>query len=473
VFVFSYVLCCCLLSVCLCCLLSVLLFLLWNTQSQSNMARFTAFFETFLNNNNSAISRFSHKITKSTMSAATMRGLDQFVKTIGTFQSMKDDLDEDYYSDLEEIVNNAMKQVSDRTGKYLHNLSELGDKRPDEDTLLKIIDNVPSCLSYEDEDGWLPIYTASQSKESLQYVPLLAKEGVKHNVGGDDARGGLIGDHHYVLELLTYEGGNSESYDPLYLDVMKKLRESKLLLKEDIQNEDLLYYACYAEIPMRFEYFADWCPEGLKTHQYKGLPLIHAIIDELEIEWFSTFLKTALKHHPNDLGLLFQKDNKGQTACERAFKKYRNDKTLSAIGELIPFDDPKVPILHHVAKHAPHMLNDFGSRYLTAAYFRDCQGRTLLQAKLASGNKTFIDDAMFFLEMSDEQVREIDPGSDLYPFMVAASGETCDLSAVYVLLRRNPSLAHRDKPKRRSKRKKMNESALIRKNIAMCPHMYT
>jgi hypothetical protein len=61
---------------------------------------------------------------------------------------------------------------------------------------------------------------------------------------------------------------------------------------------------------------------------------------------------------------------------------------------------------------------------------------------------------MFFLEMSDEQVREIDPGNDLYPFMVAASGETCDLSAVYSLLRRNPALAHRSKPQRRNRRKR-------------------
>jgi hypothetical protein len=74
------------------------------------------------------------------------------------------------------------------------------------------------------------------------------------------------------------------------------------------------------------------------------------------------------------------------------------------------------------------------------SYFIDSQGRTLHQAKLASGNKTYIDDPMFFLEMSDEQVGEIDPGNDLYPFMVAASGETCDLSAVYSLLRRNPAL---------------------------------
>ena len=54
----------------------------------------------------------------------------------------------------------------------------------------------------------------------------------------------------------------------------------------------------------------------------------------------------------------------------------------------------------------------------------------------------------------DEQVREIDPGNDLYPFMVAASGETCDLSAVYSLLRRNPALAHRMKPKQRRRKRK-------------------
>ena len=128
--------------------------------------------------------------------------MDQFIKTIGTFQSMKDDLDEDYYTDLEEIVNNAMKHVSDRTGEYLHNLDELGDKKPDEDTLLKIIDNVPSSLSYQDEDGDIPIISAVVSKESVQYIPLLAKGGVKHNVGGDDARGGLLlGDP--VLKELT------------------------------------------------------------------------------------------------------------------------------------------------------------------------------------------------------------------------------------------------------------------------------
>jgi hypothetical protein len=388
------------------------------------------------------------------MSAATEDTFNKFIKTIGTFQSMEVDLDEDYYADLEEIVNNAMTQVSDRTGRYLHSLHELDDKKLDENTLKMIIDNVPSSLSYEDEDGDIPIQTAVHFKESVHYVPLLAKEGVKHNVGGDDARGGLLGDHN-VLQGLACRGNSSESY-VLYLDVMKKLRESKLLLREDIQDHNLLSWACNPKTPMRFEYLIDWCPEGLKTHQLDGLPLIHGIIHNRPIELFSMFLKTALRYYPNDLGLfLFLKDREGQTACERAFKKYGTNESMAAIGDLIPFDDPKVPILHHVAKHAPQCMKYFACRYLSASYFRDCEGRTLHQAALASGNKAFIDDPMFFLEMSDEQVREIDPGSDLYPFMVAASGQTSDLSAVYALLRRNPSLAHRNnKPKRRRKRKR-------------------
>ena len=107
-----------------------------------------------------------------------------------------------------------------------------------------------------------------------------------------------------MLQLLAYNGDSSETADRLYLDVMKQLRESKLLLKEDIQDHDLLFHACGSETPMRFEYLIDWCPEGLKTHQCNGHPLIHAIVivDEYEIEDFSMFLKTALSYHPNDLG---------------------------------------------------------------------------------------------------------------------------------------------------------------------------
>jgi hypothetical protein len=73
---------------------------------------------------------------------------------------------------------------------------------------------------------------------------------------------------------------------------------------------------------------------------------------------------------------------------------------------------------------------------------RDEQERSLHQASIASGTKTYKNNFMFFIGLSDEQIIEIDPGTGLYPFVVLASGQTSDLSAVNYLLRRNPSLAH-------------------------------
>jgi len=163
-----------------------------------------------------------------------------------------------------------------------------------------------------------------------------------------------------------------------------------------------------------FEFpLAGWCPEGLfRTHQYRGLPIIHAIIDAFEIECVSTFLKTALRYHPNDLGLLFLKDNEGQTACVRAFKKYGNDKTMAVIGTLIPFYDPKVTMLlhQHVAKHAPEIMKDFVSLYLAPPYLTDSQGKTFIQAVRETG--------IFFVEDDGWERLILEATSCIYSWML-------------------------------------------------------
>jgi hypothetical protein len=174
----------------------------------------------------------------------------------------------------------------------------------------------------------------------------------------------------------------------------------------------------------------------------QGQPVIHTLIIVYETtEYLQQFLATALKHHSHDIGLLFQTNNKGKTAFECALKKYGNDATFDAIEQCIPLGGARqLPILHRVVEHAPQYSNEFGKRYPSAMFLRDNNGRVLYQTDLASGSRTYDQDSMFFLRMSDEQVREIDPGTNLHPFMIAASGETSDLSAVYYLLRRNPSL---------------------------------
>ena len=76
-------------------------------------------------------------------------------------------------------------------------------------------------------------------------------------------------------------------------------------------------------------------------------------------------------------------------------------------------------------------------------------GRTVSQVEnhgiLASGKKNYKNKSSFFVRFTYEDLRTVDsdraPG--LYPFMVAASGNTSDLSAVnFLLVRRDPSLAY-------------------------------
>jgi hypothetical protein len=216
------------------------------------------------------------------------------------------------------------------------------------------------------------------------------------------------------------------------LNVMKGLKESNLFLKQDIQEYHLLACSCSNANKLRFEYIAQMDPEGLKHHSYNGTPLIHTTIICVDTtEYFQLFLATALKHHPDDIGLLFQMNDEGKTAFECALNKFGNDATFGAIEQCIPLDGAgQLPILHRVVVHAPEYSNEFGMRYPSAMFLRDHNGRVLYQAELALGNRTFGRDSMCFLRMSDEQVREIDPGTDLYPFMVAAERFICSLLLV-------------------------------------------
>jgi hypothetical protein len=344
----------------------------------------------------------------------------------------------------------TMEDLSKTTGEYLHKLEV---KKPSDKTLKKMIDAVPSSLSYKNEKGQLPIQTAVWYESSIAYIPLLAIEGVRHNVGGGDKRGGLLAEYpspgNYRRNLLqglvntnTRVPSNPEPDDIACLNVIKELKESNLFLKQDIQDYHLLTWSCHTASQLRFDYLAKMDPEGLKYHRYKGQPLINARIKWFPtIEPFQLFLATALKHHPDDIGLLFQTNNEGKTAFECALNKFGNDATFDAIEQCIPLDGAgQLPILHRVVVHAPQYSNEFGKRYPSAMFLRDNNGRVLYQYELASGSRTYDQDSMFFLRMSDEQVREIDPGTYLYPFMVAASGETSDLSAVNYLLRSHPSL---------------------------------
>jgi len=382
---------------------------------------------------------------------------DEAFKVFGTLQSMKGELKSiggNFYDDIEKIAEKNeekyKKDTANRIGQFINNLHV---HKPDEDLLKNLIHEFPKSLQYK----ILPIHSVVWNLDSVGYIPLLAEQGIKCNFGGNGKRGGLLLEAHTdfgnmnVLQQLVFLintndpiPSNPITIDTTCLNIMKDLRDMNLLVKNDIKDHDLLYWACDSKAKLRFEFLADWSHSGLKSYKLDGLPIFHSIIKYCSITAgsFPTFLKASLNHHTQDSGLLFQKDQHGKTACEYAFDKYGKEGTFKVLTDLIPPDAPQFPILHHVAKHAPQYMDDFAIRYSSSIHTLDSFGCTISedesQGRISASGGTHTSTYRI------NGTRVIGPDrAGLYPFMVAACGNTSDhLSAVYCLLRRDPSLVN-------------------------------
>ena len=362
-------------------------------------------------------------------------------------------------------------------------LCNLHATQPNEKVLKKIIDMVPSSLKGRDRDEEIPIHVASY--KYVEYVLPLAEAAIEHNVFREDERGGLLVENpttnFYPLQDLALGGE---------VDSLKKLRASNLLMKKDIKAEDLVFHAACSSCENTLNYLLALDPDALNTNirkgEQRGLPITHAVIEMCDMIELSILAKVAIKYHQYDIGLIFQKDEDGTTAIGRAINIRGEVHTFDALNEhLIPYIDPEVPILHHCAKDAPHLMDTFTKYYPSAVFLRDKHGRTLRQADIASGKKTFAKNAFFFATITDADLRVADPKEDLYPFMMAASSmdtmsisvdqtdndddlndgansnvlvshiPRCDLSAVYYLIRRDPSFAYGGRRARKNRKRKI------------------
>ena len=376
--------------------------------------------------------------------------------------------DKKFINEIKTVLKTAKIGFTDATGGSLHRLKKT---KPSIEAVKGLIQRFPDSLSFKNKHNRLPIQSAVCNSNTLKYIPILAKEGIEHEVGGRGMRGGLLAvdpsdkKNRNTLQLIAGMGNTNNTIrcDTVRLNVMKEFRKDKLLLKEDIKDHDLLYYSCHPLANMRFEYLVEWDPDSLTTCTYKGLPLSHALIEQWEIlTYFTIYFQTTLKHHPQHLGFLFQKDNSGKTAYERAIEKHGKDETLKTIQQCIP-TNTSLPILHHVIKYAPQYMNDFTPRYPSAIFLRDENGRSFIQAQVAMGEKNLVNDGLFFLRLSDDEIAEADPVTKQYPFLTVASGESGDLSTTYFLLSKNPSLLERYKEEATQQALEEREARMTRK----------
>lgn len=344
------------------------------------------------------------------------------------------------------VIQNTKKQLCDAFGQSLHDLEVF---RPNENTVEKVVKEFPDSITFENDKGDLPIHSTTAHEHnisSLKYIPLLAREGMRHNVGGEGNRGGLLGGNRSgsrnCLQNLVSTGHLFvQDKDNQSVKILKKLKEDGLLVKDDIIDQDLIYRSGGEWMVKRFKFFLEWDPNAVLNYSKDGLPLMHHFATD-HFDDFKAVLEVMFECYPSEAGFLFQKDNAGITAFEKAWKTYGEEKVMKAINTILS-SQTNFPILHHALIQAPGYKDAFMEWFPWAFHLKDHNDRSLIQTILATGANCVKEYRTVFASMSDDQIRTKDPVTTLYPFAAVSRGEEGDLQKSFYLLRRQPGVLQR------------------------------
>ena len=260
--------------------------------------------------------------------------------------------DEKFIDDLKAVLKSAKKGFTNAAGHALHKLK---DTKPNIDAVKEFVKGFPDALSVKIR---MLSYRFNQRFETMILSNMFLFSQMKESNMKSVAEECVVDywlnrqqtNARNTLQLLTLSGSSTNSIpcDTLHLDVMKELRKYNLLLKKDIKRHDLIYGSCHPGAKMRFEYLAEWDPNCLLYDGYK-FPLSHAIIENCKglTPVFTMYFQTALQHHPQHLGFLFQKDTSGKTAYKKAVETHGKRETFKVIQQCIP-TNTSLPILHRV-----------------------------------------------------------------------------------------------------------------------------
>ncbi|GFH44100.1 hypothetical protein CTEN210_00574 [Chaetoceros tenuissimus] len=372
------------------------------------------------------------------MNISTLQSNLDFIKNLYFREEWKD---EKCRNEILEALEEANEKIEKAFGD---SLQRLYDHKPSVEAVEKVVKKFPSTLSCENEIGGLPIQRAAASA-GCEYVPILAKEGMRHEVGGENTRGGLL-----KIDLLRNKGlntlqwlvrvrGDGGDRDAKRLRVMKELWNLGLLVKNYIQEYKLLRQSWRLN-KKRVEYLISWDLNALfETTRVGDKPLIHCISSSKCEESIAMVLKAGFDYFSNIGGLLFTEDDHGTTVFDCLCNKHGMEKATSFLHDVL---SPKrdYPILHHIFVKAPQHKDIFMKKFPWAYHLKDNSGRTLQQAVLAAGPDVMNANDILLATLTDNQIQTKDPITTLYPFAAMAVGENADLEQCYYLLRRQPSV---------------------------------
>ena len=328
-----------------------------------------------------------HIILYKPIDSCTLQLIMEFTAKLRQFLKVEQNLSDDAREKINVLAKKFLIDLTDEVSEILfHGLYE---GALDEEDVRTLVQCSPKSLHYEDSTGDLPIQRAAKSLQKINFIPILALEGAKHNVGGEGMRGGLLrksktDNNLNTLQYLVSSYENSGTDGEFSKNVLAKLRESNLLEKDDVRRYDLLWLSGTHAISSTFQFLVDWDPYAMKHRDNRGRTLLHRLAQDANFNFFLTKLETGLHHFPNWLGFLFERDNSGYTVLNLLRKQSQ--------------------------LYAPLCWSH---------YWKDIEN---------------------CLKKQGTEILSINPVNNTYPFMIAACGDASDLDTLYCLLRWNPAV---------------------------------
>ncbi len=417
-------------------------------------------------------------------------GVSALIERLKAFDEQRHDLPQEIYHALNDVVLNAYQKMVYASRDLI---GRVDDTKHTPEHIRHLIQLCPEALTQKDNygNGILPIQRAALhsltdtylDKENVQwcrhhgisFIPMLAQEGVKWQVGGEAGRGGLLvsydgscsnpsdgnsmclcytdnsqSDFNVIQTLCVQYKGDDEICVMKCFQAIKSLISSGLLHKQDVIDYDLVYLSSWSfaldngkrgktnDSVDLFNFLVDWYPDALKIYHDGQLP-IHSAAEYNE-ESFRHVLRAGMKHHPDELGFLFARSEEGETAIAQAMKTFTCNSLMNIIQNCIPPDEDHHPILHQVIRHEPEFIRHFTLRYPMATFKRDRNGRLPLHIALECGIEWSVDLVLMINSGSTALQKKKDPVTGLYLFMLAASKPRSNLTAIYHLLRSHPDV---------------------------------
>jgi hypothetical protein len=388
----------------------------------------------------------------------------------------------------------AQKMFVKQIDKFLHK-TESYDEGKNVDTIATMIELCPELLATKDPVRYqLPICKAAMNKTirgKETFVPLFARVGVQYEVGGKEARGGLLTDsgrhNEYAnsLQCLASEGEGATGT----FEALRNAKPEPLFLENDVIEHSLLYNAIvdffddesysfdsFASWMCQMKYFIDLNEEGALFHMDSAnlTPLCYFFDDEIKnvdenlilkkflLKGLEYILERSVYYNPScpTIGGLFHVLSEGEIVLTKLVDKYGEKQMWDCIEKVltsISFNDQEYPlILHQTIIWTQQYVSQALMRFPDALHDRALDNRLPIHEALDNG-LSWDANLVAIIQANNLHLKVCDPVTKLPLMALAAKEPSCDLRTIYYLLRKNPECVDRAIENHKRKNKQKNQ----------------